>query len=65
MRGALPLPLWAVALVFAIVTPLVARALAVFFERLAREHSRRILAQLARVPADEARSPIDDASGTD
>jgi hypothetical protein len=63
MRGALPLPLWAVALVVAIVSPLVARALAVLFERQAREHSRRILAQCATRRIEE--SPIDEVSGTD
>ncbi len=45
MRGAMPLPLWAVALVFAALAPFVAKVLASTFERRSRERTRRLLAR--------------------
>ncbi len=51
MRGALPLPLWAIALVLAVVAPFAARALAVMFERRARERGARILGQARALPS--------------
>ena len=45
MRGAMSLPLWVVALVFAAIAPLVAKALASMFERHSRERSKRVLAR--------------------
>lgn len=50
MRGPLPLPLWAAALILAAVAPFVARALAILFSRQARERSRRVL-ESPRAPA--------------
>lgn len=43
MRGATPLPLWAVALVLAALAPFAARIVANAFERAARMRSRRLL----------------------
>jgi hypothetical protein len=43
MSGAMPLPLWVVALVLAAVAPAVAKTMANVFERRARERSRQIL----------------------
>ncbi|HVJ89844.1 MAG TPA: hypothetical protein VM580_08565 [Labilithrix sp.] len=43
MRGEMPLPLWAVALVFAALAPFAAKALASTFERRARARSKRLL----------------------
>jgi hypothetical protein len=44
MRGAMSLPLWAVALVFATLAPFAAKLLASMFEQRSRGRSRRILA---------------------
>jgi hypothetical protein len=57
MGGAMPLPLWVVALVLAAVAPLVARALASVFERRSHERSARVLAQLAQLGM-RARQPL-------
>ena len=45
MRGAMPLPLWAVALVLAALAPFAAKVLASMFERRSRERTRRLLAR--------------------
>jgi hypothetical protein len=42
MNGA-PVPVWAVALVLAVIAPFAARALALVFERRARERSTRLI----------------------
>jgi len=47
MRGAMPLQLWAIALVLAALAPFAARALASMFERRSHERTRRILARRA------------------
>jgi hypothetical protein len=44
MRGAMPLPLWAIALVLAALAPFVAKVLANVFERRSRARSKRLLA---------------------
>jgi len=48
MRGAMPLPLWAIALVLAALAPFAAKVLASMFERRSRERTRRLLARHAR-----------------
>jgi len=45
MRGAMPLPLWVVALVLAAIAPFVAKTLASMFEHRSRERSKRLLAR--------------------
>jgi hypothetical protein len=60
MRGALPLPLWAVALVLAALAPLMAKALASMLERRSRERSARILGvveQQRKLATNEAGEP--------
>jgi hypothetical protein len=47
MVGAMPLPLWSVALVLAAIAPLAAKALASLFERLSHDKSRRLLSRRA------------------
>ena len=46
MRGAMSLPLWAVALALAAIAPFAAKMLAGAFEHRSRERSRRILGAL-------------------
>ena len=48
MRGAMPLPLWVIALVLAAIAPLAARALALAFERRARLRSKQVLERQGR-----------------
>jgi hypothetical protein len=57
MRGALPLPFWAFALLFAVAAPVLAKQLGMFFERRARERSRQILLPLltSRASSDAER----------
>lgn len=43
MRGAMPLPLWVVALVLAMLAPFAAKMLAFMFERRSRQRSRQLL----------------------
>ena len=43
MNGSSTVPLWAIALLLAVVAPFAARALALLFERRAREKSTRLL----------------------
>ncbi len=45
MRGAMPLPLWAIALVLAAIAPFAAKALASTFERRSRARTKRLLAR--------------------
>lgn len=64
MRGVLPLPLWALALVLAVLAPFMARAVASIFARRSRERSRRVLAS-ARLDVRDAAPTIDGAPRTD
>ena len=52
MRGLMPLPLWAIALVLAAIAPFLAKVLASTFERRSRERSTRVLGRL-----EEGREP--------
>jgi hypothetical protein len=77
MRGAMPLPFWAVALVVATVAPAAAKMLAGLFERRARKRSRQILLPVTastagrsvgdtqRDEAQHAGSAVDVTSGSD
>ena len=48
MRGDLPLPIWAFALVLAAFAPFGAKMLATLFQRMARSRSREWLSKRAR-----------------
>jgi hypothetical protein len=54
MHGATHLPLWAIALVLAVVAPFGARALAGFFERRARERTCRLLGNVVQLGSSRA-----------
>jgi hypothetical protein len=56
MRGAMTLPIWVVALLFAIVAPFAAKAVASVFERWARERSRQIVFRAATSIDDTLRT---------
>ena len=55
MRGALPVPLWVVALVLAALAPFAARMLSSTLEQRSRNRSRRILGSRSAVTGPETR----------
>jgi hypothetical protein len=65
MRGAMPLPVWAVALMVATAAPFAAKWLAFTFERRGRTRSRHLLLHAVKDRAATRASAIDDTSRTD
>jgi hypothetical protein len=61
MRGAMPLPLWVVALVLATLAPFAAKMLASTFERRSRQRSQQLLG----IGDKRGARSIDDGSRTD
>jgi len=62
VSAALGIPVWAVALVFAALTPFAARAWASWVDRRMRERSARLLAPLGSTAASVRRTKPSDAS---